>query len=110
MEKLRQAVVDKDFYWFSRYRTVDGYNVFGGRSKLAWFGQSNADVMKREMEVFDAMTANRDQRVWAIADGGDLTINDLNTPPLVEVKTNEPGPLRGRKISLPGGRGWRSAK
>ena len=38
------------------------YNVYGGRSKLAWFGQSNADVMKREMEIFDVMTANRDKR------------------------------------------------
>ena len=82
LEKLRQAVVDKDFYWFSRYRTVDGFNVFGGRSTLSWFGQSNADVMKREMEIFDVLTANRDQRVWAVADGGDLTVDDHNTPPL----------------------------
>ena len=53
LERLRQAVLDKNYYWFSRYRVVDGYNVFGGRSKLAWFGQSNADVMLREMEIFD---------------------------------------------------------
>ncbi len=103
LEKLRQAVVDKDFYWFSRYRTVDGFNVFGGRSTLTFNGQSNADVMKREMEVFDAMTANRDKRVWAIADGGDLTVNDQNTPPLVEVKTNIPGPLAGGKFPFLGG-------
>ncbi|GIT30120.1 MAG: hypothetical protein Ct9H300mP1_21660 [Planctomycetaceae bacterium] len=45
--KLRTAVLDKSYYWFSRYRVVDGYNVFGGRSRLAWFGQSNADVMQR---------------------------------------------------------------
>jgi putative heme-binding domain-containing protein len=94
LEKLRQAVVDKNFHWFSRYRTVDGYNVFGGRSKLAWFGQSNADVMKREMEIFDVLTANREKRVWAIAAGGDLTVNDSNTPPEVVVKTNIPGPLK----------------
>ena len=51
LERLRQAVLDKNYHWFSRYRVVDGYNVFGGRSKLAWFGQSNADVMMREMEI-----------------------------------------------------------
>ena len=34
--KLREAVLDKNYHWFSRYRVVDGYNVFGGRSKLAW--------------------------------------------------------------------------
>ncbi len=103
VEKLRQAVVDKDFFWFSRYRTVDAFNVFGGRSTLSFGGQTNADVMKREMEIFDVMTANRDQRVWAIADGGDLTVDDQNTPPLVEVKTNIPGPLPGGKFPFLGG-------
>ena len=71
LERLRQAVLDKNYLWFSRYRVIDGYNVFGGRSKLEWFGQSNADVMMREMEIFDVMTANRDVRVWAVARGGD---------------------------------------
>jgi hypothetical protein len=32
MEKIRQAVLDKNFYWFHRYRVVDGYNVYGGRA------------------------------------------------------------------------------
>ena len=31
-QKIRDAVVDKDFYFFWRYRTNDGYNVYGGRS------------------------------------------------------------------------------
>ena len=55
------------------------------------------------MEIFDVMTGNRDRKVWAIADGGDLTINDQNTPPLVEVKTNIPGPLPGGKFPFLGG-------
>ncbi|MDP6929915.1 MAG: GDSL-type esterase/lipase family protein, partial [Planctomycetota bacterium] len=93
--RLREAVLDKNFHWWSRYRTVDGYNVYGGRSKLSWHGQSNADVMQREMEIFDVMTANRDERIWAVAKGGDLQIDDSNTPALVEVKTNRPGPLDG---------------
>ena len=33
-EKLRKAVQDKNEMFFSRYRTVDGYNVYGGRSLL----------------------------------------------------------------------------
>jgi len=89
--KLRAAVLEKNHYWFSRYRVVDGYNVFGGRSKLAWFGQSNADVMMREMEIFDVMTANRDKRVWAIAKGGDLEVQDDNLPEELVVQTNKPG-------------------
>ena len=67
VEKVRESVLEKNYYWFSRYRVVDGYNVYGGRSKLAWFDQSNADVMIREMEIFDVKTANRDKRVWAVA-------------------------------------------
>ena len=34
LEKLRQAVLDKNFYWFNRYRTVDGYSIYGGRADL----------------------------------------------------------------------------
>ena len=97
IERLRQAILDKNYHWFSRYRVVDGYNVFGGRSKLAWFGQSNADVMMREMEIFDVKTANRDERVWAVARGKDLAVSDGNLPPELEVKTNIPGPLEGGK-------------
>jgi len=91
--RLREAVLDKNYHWFSRYRVVDGYNVYGGRSKLAWFGQSNADVMMREMEIFDVMTANRDRRVWAVARGEDYEIEDENLPPELVVKTNKEGPL-----------------
>ncbi|MFN7813564.1 MAG: PVC-type heme-binding CxxCH protein [Planctomycetia bacterium] len=104
LERLRQAVLDKNYYWFSRYRVIDGYNVFGGRSKLAWFGQSNADVMMREMEIFDVMTANRDARVWAIARGGDLVVKDDNLPPQLEVKTNIPGKLEEGRHEYLGGR------
>ena len=97
-------MLDKNYHWFSRYRVVDGYNVFGGRSKLAWFGQSNADVMMREMEIFDVMTANRDRRIWAVARGGDSPVSDGNIPPQLEVKTNIPGTLEGGKHKYLGGK------
>ncbi len=93
--KLRRAVLDKNYHWFSRYRVVDGYNVYGGRSKLAWFNQSNADVMMREMEIFDVKTANRDKRIWAVARGSDLKVTDNNLPEELEVKPNKIGPLEG---------------
>ena len=101
--KLREAVLDKNYHWFSRYRVVDEYNVFGGRSRLAWFGQSNADVMMREMEIFDVMTANRDRRVWAVAQGGDLQIEDNNLPEELVVKPNRQGPLDGGAFPYLGG-------
>ena len=63
LEKLRQAVLDKNFIWFNRYRTVDGYSIYGGRADLKFVGgQTNRVVMQREMEVLDVMTANRDKR------------------------------------------------
>ena len=96
--RLRTAVVEKNLHWFSRYRVVDEYNVFGGRSKLEWFGQSNGDVMMREMEIFDVMTGNRDRVVWAAALGGDVTVIDDNLPEELVVQTNKPGPLEGDRF------------
>ncbi len=96
IEKLRQAVLDKNFYWFYRYRTVDGYNIYGGRSYEKYTdGQTNRVVMQREMEVLDVMAANRDKRIWAVARGGDLKVDDSNTPPFIPTKTNKPGPGPG---------------
>ncbi len=62
MERLRQAIIDKDLIWFNRYRTVDGYSIFGGRADLTFTdGQTNRVVAQRELEVLDVMTANRDR-------------------------------------------------
>ncbi|MBI5802667.1 MAG: azurin [Verrucomicrobia bacterium] len=98
LEKLRAAVLDKNFEWHRRYRTVDGYNVYGGRSGLAFeagkggFKQnvkepeapllSNYQTMQDEMKQRDAKTANRDKRIWAVAKGGDLKVADDNLPPV----------------------------
>jgi len=102
--KLRGAIQDKNFHWFHRYRTTDGYSVYGGRSGLRFVGgQSNRDVAQREMAILDAMAANRDARIWAVAQGGDLMIDDSNTPPFLEVKTNKPGAgPNGKHIFLSG--------
>ena len=90
---LHAAVIDKNYHWFNRYRVVDGYNVFGGRSKLAWFDQSNADVMMREMEMFDVLTNNRDQHISSIAQGDPQPVQDDNLPPDLSVRPNKVGPL-----------------
>lgn len=89
VSKLREAVLDKNVHWFSRYRVVDEYNVFGGRSRLNWDGISNADVMGREMEIFEIKTANRDKRIWAVAKGGDLKIKDDNFPEQIKPPANK---------------------
>ncbi len=91
-DQLRAAVNEKNAVWFSRYRTVDGYNVYGGRSYMEYKGVKNRDTMQREMEMRDVMTANRDARVWAVAQGGSLKVDDSNLPPAIEVPSNKPGP------------------
>ena len=63
----------------------------------------NRDTMQREMEMRDVMTANRDERVWAVAQGGDLRSKTTIFLPPVEVKSNKPGPESGRHMQFPGG-------
>jgi azurin/glucose/arabinose dehydrogenase len=97
LEKIRQAVKVTNDMWLSRYRTVDQYNIFGGRSILPY--ASNTDGLKHdnryvlfpEMAVRDVMTDNREKRVWALAKGGDLKIDDSNVPEVPKIGTNKPG-------------------
>jgi len=97
-EKLRAAVNKKNAEWHARYRTVDGYNVYGGRSKLTFESGkggpkiSNFHVMQEEMSQRDVLTANRDKLVWAVAKGGDLKVDDSNLPAVTKLKSNKPGP------------------
>jgi len=103
LEKLRQAVVDKNFYWFNRYRVLDGFNVYGGRAFEKYADkQSNYEDQQRELEILDVMTANREKRVWALAQGKDLKVDDSNVPPLIPVKSNKPGPNGGPHVFLDG--------
>ncbi|WP_020469056.1 PVC-type heme-binding CxxCH protein [Zavarzinella formosa] len=98
LEDIRKAVLDKNFHWFERYRTTDGYSIYGGRADLRFVGgQTNRDVAQREMEVLDVMTENRDKAVWAAAQLKPFKIDDSNTPGFIPVETNKPGPLPGKK-------------
>lgn len=103
LKAIQKAAADKNFYWYNRYRTTDGYNVYGGRSSLAYPDKNtgrkitNYEVCQREMKVLDVMTANRDKEVWAAANGKKLKVDDSNTPPFIPITTNHPGPLPGGK-------------
>lgn len=90
LKRIRAAVQERNAWFFSRYRTVDGYNVYGGRSNLTFDGLTNKKVMQEEMSVRDVMTANRDRVVWAAAQGKTITASDDNLPPITPVKTNKP--------------------
>src|SRR5690606_32399082 len=73
------------------YRHTDGYNIYGGRSHLSYNGLTNRTVMLREMEILEVMASNRDKRIWAVARGGDMVVDDSNAPPHIPVPTNMPG-------------------
>src|SRR5262249_50172598 len=111
LQRLRRAVNDKNFYWFNRYRTTDGFSTYGDRAFLKFSegpggygeGRSNYGTVQRELEVLDVLTANRDKRVWAVAKGGDLKVEDNNLPPFFAVISNKPGPLEGGKHIFLGG-------
>lgn len=106
LEKLRIAINEKNAQWHQRYRTIDGYNVYGGRSALAYQpGKggfvsdrnapepyvSNYKVLQEEMAVRDVMTANRDVVVWAAANGREVEPNDSNLPKVTPIASNQPG-------------------
>ncbi|MDQ3440472.1 MAG: GDSL-type esterase/lipase family protein, partial [Planctomycetota bacterium] len=97
LETLRFAVNEKNKQWHHRYRTMDGYNVYGGRSKLEFpsgkEGEkiTNYHVMQEEMTQRDVLTANRDKLVWATARGEAYALDDSNLPPTTAVPTNKPG-------------------
>lgn len=105
LTKLREAICDKNFYWFQRYRTTDGYSIFGGRKGTGGskWTPNNEKVMQREMEVLDTQTANRDRRIWAIAQGSDLDVDDSNLPEQIPVASNKPGPLGDGSYPFLGG-------
>ncbi|MCI0683168.1 MAG: GDSL-type esterase/lipase family protein [Gemmataceae bacterium] len=122
LERIRAAVLERNFTWFNRYRTVDGYSIHGGRADLRFEEydpatgkktgkiNSNREVAQREMEILDVMTANRDKAVWAAARRAsgrqpdvDYKVDDGNTPPFVHIHTNKPGSLPANKHLYLGG-------
>ena len=98
--KIRSAVLAKNTEWHRRYRSVDQYNIYGGRSRGSYEGITNAVTLGEEMAQRDVKTANRDRRVWAVAQGRDLVVTDNNLPPVGIVPPNrkeEPGYLGGEE-------------
>lgn len=111
LEKLRAAVLDKNFYWYNRYRVTDGYSTYGDRAFLKFAegpggygdGLSNYSVGQRELDVLDTLTANRDKVIWATAQGKPAKADDSKLPEFIPVISNKPGPLEGGKHLFLGG-------
>ena len=102
-EKLREAVLDKNWHWHNRYRATDGNDVWGGRSRLRFVDdQSNAEVLQHELVMLDVMTANRDKLVWATAQGKKHKVDDSNVPAPIKVISNVGGRSRSSNAGKEG--------
>lgn len=88
MEILRKAVNEKNLQFWYRYRPVNPFYIYGGRA--APFGTIS---FPPEMERLDGMVANRERKVWDIAQGKttDLKVDDSNLKPVPETPTTMKG-------------------
>ena len=105
---LKREIDDKNFHWWHRYRAVNGYSIYGKRGTAGSDGTyRNREVMERERAILDQMCANRDQRIWALAQEKSVAekVDDSNTLPFITPKTNvggknDPNRKRGKLGSL----------
>ena len=101
---LFAALQDKNFHWYNRYRAVDGYYIYGGRSDLKFEPdktKTNRVVLEHERKILDQMTALRDEQIWAIAKGGKYQpVDDSKTDSFIEVGSNHGGRQKGKEGSL----------
>jgi len=89
LEKLRGEVSEKNLQFYYDYRAVNGFYIYGGRKNP--FGTVN---FPGEFEKLRKMTALRDQRVWDVAQGKNVSaaIDDQSTGTLPKIDTNKKDP------------------
>lgn len=82
---LQAEVNEKNLQFFYDYRAVNGYYIYGGRKNP--FGVVNFPA---EFAKLRKMIANRDQRIWAVAQGQQVPerIDDGNTGEFAKIETN----------------------
>jgi putative heme-binding domain-containing protein len=87
-ELVREAVREKNWFWINDFKIPNGVHVFGRRYDP--FGPANYPF---EVEKIRAMTAIRDEAIWAAARGEllDLAARDAETAALPPVETNYVG-------------------
>lgn len=85
LEKLRAEVNEKNRQFFFDHRAVNGFYIYGGRK--APFGVINFPA---EFARLRTMIANRDRRVWQVAQGKSVPekIDDSSTGGFTPIETN----------------------
>ena len=66
-EKLRAAVNEKNAQWEARYRTIDGNNVYGGRSALAYAPDKNMITDRNAARALTFPISKSCRRKWRSA-------------------------------------------
>ncbi len=82
-QSIREIIVDKNRQFFRRFRPVNTFYYTGGRNKSYGY----LDFLPA-MRNFDMLVANRDRRIWDLAQGRDVPakIDDSNIPLLPQTK------------------------
>ena len=91
-EALLPEIQEKNFNYFHNYRAVNGYYIYGGRSRRDHGNPPYTDayVIENERAKLDEMAAVVDKRIWAVANGADVpSRHDYSeTRKLYDVPTN----------------------
>jgi putative heme-binding domain-containing protein len=84
-EAIRTEVLDKNRQYARRFRPVNTFYYTGGRNKNYGY----LDFLPA-MRNFDVMVANREQRIWDLAQGKTVPakVDDSNVPPLPAAQEN----------------------
>ncbi len=82
-EEIRAVVIDKNRQYFRRYRPLNTFYYTGGRR-----GSYGYLDFLPAMRNFDLLTANRDKRIWDLAEGKTVAakIDDSKLPEMPETK------------------------
>lgn len=60
LQSINDAVLDKNWHWFNRYRPASGNDIWGSRKD--W--HDNYKPLQHELFMLDVMTENRDLVIW----------------------------------------------
>lgn len=83
LEWIREAVVEKSWFWFNRYRATSGNDIWGTRGVI----QGNRETQERELIMLDSLVENRDRKIHARLQGRPWRGEDGNVPEPLPVET-----------------------
>ena len=96
-DAMMAEIAEKDFQYFHRYRAVNGFYIYGGRSERDNGNPPFTDkyVLENERGKLDEMCAVVYQRIWAAAQGKPMTgpVDYSGTRQLYDVPTNFKEPV-----------------